>query len=126
MYPSRLLHSFGVNGKVSGSIGVAGEIGGNVVAILHGPLGCGFHYRFSARRRHEPFYRILTTDLQEQEIVFGGGEKLEKTIRDAWDRYHPELILVIPTPISDILNESVTETAGRLREEGIPVVGVQS
>lgn len=126
MYPSRLLHSFGVNGKVSGSIGVAGEIGGNVMAILHGPLGCGFHYRFSARRRHEPFYRILTTDLQEQEIVFGGDEKLEKTIRAAWEQYHPDLILVIPTPISDILNESVTETAGRLREEGIPVVGVQS
>lgn len=126
MYPSRLLHSFGVNGKVSGSVGAAGEIGGDVLVILHGPLGCGFHYRFSARRRHQPFYRILTTDLQEQEIVFGGNEKLEKTIRDAWKRYHPELILVVPTPISDILNETVAETAKYLHDEGIPVVGVQS
>ena len=26
MYPSRLLHAFGVNGKVSGSVGAIGEI----------------------------------------------------------------------------------------------------
>lgn len=55
MYPSALLHTFGVNGKVSGSVGAAGEIGGGVVVILHGPRGCGFHYRHSARRRHQPF-----------------------------------------------------------------------
>lgn len=126
MYPSRLLHSFGVNGKVSGSVGAVGEIGGNVLVILHGPLGCGFHYRFSARRRHQPFYRLLTTDLTEKEIVFGGKEKLERTIQSAWERYQPELILVVPTPVSDILNESVLEVSARMRQEGIPVVGVQS
>ena len=126
VYPSRLLHSFGVNGKVSGSVGAIGEIQGNVLVVLHGPLGCGFHYRFSARRRHQPFYRVLTTDLGEEEIVFGGGEKLERTLREAWSRYQPELIFVVPTPVSDILNESVLETAERLRREGIPVVGVQS
>ena len=126
VYPSRLLHSFGVNGKVSGSVGAIGEIQGNVLVVLHGPLGCGFHYRFSARRRHQPFYRVLTTDLGEEEIVFGGGEKLERTLREAWSRYQPELIFVVPTPVSDILNEAVLETAERLRREGIPVVGVQS
>ena len=126
MYPARLLHAFGVNGKVSGSVGAIGEIQGNVVVVLHGPLGCGFHYRFSARRRHQPFYRLLTTDLGEEEIVFGGGEKLERTLREAWSRYQPELIFVVPTPVSDILNESILETTARLRREGIPVVGVQS
>lgn len=126
MYPARLLHSFGVNGKVSGSMGAIGEIQGNVIAVLHGPLGCGFHYRFSARRRHQPFYRLLTTDLQEEDIVFGGSEKLESVLRQAWQRYQPELLFVVPTPVSDILNEPILETAARLRRAGIPVVGVQS
>lgn len=126
MYPSRLLHSFGVNGKVSGSVGAVGEIQGDVLVVIHGPLGCGFHYRFSARRRHQPFFRILTTDLGEEEIVFGGSEKLERTLRQAWERYRPELIFVVPTPVTDILNEPVLEVAARLRREGIPAVGIQS
>ena len=41
LYPSSILHAYGVNGKISGSVGAIGEIGGNVVAVLHAPVGCG-------------------------------------------------------------------------------------
>ena len=63
LYPSSILHAYGVNGKISGSVGAIGEIGGNVVAVLHAPVGCGYHYRYSARRRHQPFYPLLSTNL---------------------------------------------------------------
>ena len=95
MYPSALLHTFGVNGKVSGSVGAAGEIGGGVVVILHGPRGCGFHYRHSARRRHQPFYPLLCSDLTEREIICGGADALRRTVSEAWDRYRPALILIL-------------------------------
>ena len=39
LYPSSILHAYGVNGKISGSVGAIGEIGGNVVAVLHAPVG---------------------------------------------------------------------------------------
>ena len=47
MYPSGLLHTFGVNGKISGSVGAVGEMQ-EVLPLLHSPRGCGFHYRYSA------------------------------------------------------------------------------
>ncbi len=125
MYPSSLLHTFGVNGKISGSIGAIGEMQG-VLPIIHGPRGCGFHYRRSARRRHQPFYQILSTDLTEADIIGGGEEKLAQTIRMAWEKYRPELIMVIPTPVSDILNDDIRAVVERLAQEGIPVAGIRS
>lgn len=126
MYPSALLHLFGVNGKVSGSVGAIGEMGDGVLAVIHGPRGCGFHYRHSARRRHQPFYPLLCSDLTEREIVYGGVEKLCQTVRAAWQRYRPSLILLIPTPISDILNEDLRAAADILRSEGIRAAAIQS
>lgn len=126
MYPSVLLHTFGVNGKVSGSVGAAGEMGGSVLTVLHGPRGCGFHYRHSTRRRHQPFYPLLCSDLTKSEIVYGGAEKLRRTVEAAYRRYRPTLILIIPTPVSDILNEDIRAVAEELRRRGIRVAAVQS
>lgn len=125
MYPSGLLHTFGVNGKISGSVGAVGEMQ-DVLPIIHSPRGCGFHYRYSARRRHQPFYNVLTSNLEEKDIICGGETKLRQAIQDAWHRYRPSLIMVIPSPISDILNEEIRSVCDELRLEGIPVVGVQS
>lgn len=126
LYPSRLLHSYGVNGKISGSIGAIGEMSGNVIAVLHSPIGCGFHYRFSARRRHQPYFPLISTDMTEEDIIFGGEKKLLETVRRANHDYHPSLIMVIPSPVTDILNEDICSAVKKLRAEGIPAVSIQS
>ena len=119
MYPSALLHTFGVNGKVSGSVGAIGEMSQDVAAVIHGASGCGFHYRYSARRRHQPFYRLFCSDLTEPEIIYGGTEKLYKTVKEVWERYHPSMIMLIPTPVSDVLSEDIRSVSERLKKEGI-------
>ena len=65
---------------------------------------------------------MLTSNLEERDIICGGEEKLRQAIRDAWSRYRPGLIMVIPSPISDILNEDVRSVCAELRREGISVV----
>lgn len=125
MYPSNLLHYFGVNGKVSGSVGAIGEMSG-VCAVLHGPRGCGFHYRNSARRRHQPFYALYSTDLTEREVIEGGAEKLRQTILEVHRSRPQDMIMVVPTPISDILNEDIDGVVSGLRAESIPVVAIRS
>ena len=120
MYPSGLLHTFGVTGKISGSIGAIGEMQ-DVIPVIHGPRGCAFHYRCSARRRHQPFYDVLSSHLEETDIICGGEEKLRQAILDAWQRYRPKLILVVPSPVSDILNEDIRSVCAELRGAGIPV-----
>ena len=126
MYPSQNTHNFAVAGKISGSIGAIGEIGGDVKVVLHAPIGCGYHYKNSARRRHQPFFPLFCTDLTEEEIVYGGSDKLRSTVREVWERYHPKRIFVIPSPITDILNEDILSVARELREEGIPVADITS
>lgn len=126
LYPSTLLHSFGVNGKISGSVSAIGEMGDGIVGIIHGPMGCAYHYRYSVRRRHQPFYALLSSDLTEQDIVFGGEEKLRQAVLAAWERCHPRWIFIIPTPVSDVLNEDIQSVAAQLRREGLPVTAIQS
>ena len=126
MYPTWFLHSFVMNGKISGHVAAFGEMIGDIICVLDAPVGCGFHYRNAARRRRKPYYQLLCSDLKEQEIVMGGNEKLEKTVREAYDRYHPKLIVIVPSPITDILNEDLFYVASRLKAEGIPVIAAKS
>ncbi len=126
MYPASLLHRFGVNGKISGSIAAVGEMR-NVIAIIHGPKGCGFHYRYSARRRHQPFYNVITSDLTEAEIIYGGEEKLRKTILHTYELYRPDMIMVISSPVNDILGDDIRAVSEELRiQQGIPVISIAS
>jgi nitrogenase molybdenum-iron protein alpha/beta subunit len=60
----------------------------DALTIIHGPSGCA-HHNFSLlhatlQASSEPrFPRILSTNLSEDEIIFGGEETLEKTITRA-------------------------------------------
>jgi nitrogenase molybdenum-iron protein alpha/beta subunit len=126
LYPTWFLHSFGMNGKISGCVAGIGDVAGKVVSVLHAPKGCAFHYRYSSRRRYYPYYPLLSTDLTEQEIIMGGEAKLEQTVRDAYRRYQPDLIFIIPSPITDILNEDIAGVVLRLKAEGIPVAACKS
>ncbi len=126
LYPSSLVHSYGVNGKISGSVAAVGEMCGSVVAVLHAPQGCAYHYRYSARRRHQPFYSLLSSGITQQDIIFDAQEKLLSTVRDVWRRYQPQLIILIPSPVSDILSEDLRGAAAKLQKEKIPAIAVQS
>lgn len=125
MYPSSLLHYFGVHGKISGSIYAASEMEG-VLPIIHGAEGCEYHYRLSARRRHYPFFHVLSSKLTEKEIIYGGEEKLFQTILDANEKYKPRLILLIPSPESDVINDDLHSVAESARQRGINTIAVQS
>lgn len=122
LYPALLYHQLGVNGKVSGSIYAAGEIK-NALCVVHGAIGCGYHYRYSARTRHRPNFNVLSSDLKEKEIIYGGEEKLLHTLIKAYETDHPDLIVVIPTPVCDIIQDDLEAVLKEAKETyHIPVV----
>lgn len=124
MYPWEILHKFGLNGKIGGSITVVGEMH-HAIAVIHGPKGCCFYYRLSAHRRY-PYYELESSNMERAEVLLGGTERLEETVRELYHREHPELIFIIHSPVSDLLNEDTQGVAKRLSREGIPVVDVRS
>jgi len=116
IYSSKVPHSFGVGGKIAGALYAVGEIE-DAIPIIHGPAGCGFHYRHNARRRYLPVYKAQCTGLEEKDIIFGGAEKLRRTVLDIVERDHPALIVIIPTTATDMIHDEMNSVVKELRPQ---------
>ncbi len=68
----------------------------DVLQIVHGPVGCSY-YAWMTRRNQadvpddaQNFLNYaFTTDMTENEIIFGGEKKLAQAIREAYEIFHP-------------------------------------
>ncbi len=110
--PFHMLHYLGVNGKLSGNLAAIDEIKG-AVPVVYGPRGCGFHYRYAARSRNTPYYELECADFRDKDVIFGAEKKLVTLLKRLDEEKHPEMIFVLPTVVSDIVQEDV---AGILRQ----------
>lgn len=110
------------NDEVIYAARVLGSIA-NSVTIINGPSGCGAaKLEDYLRGGSSPF---IVTNIDENDSILGGDDKLRKAIGDAYRLYNPALIFVIATPVIAINNDDilsvVTEWSDTL---GIPVVPV--
>ncbi|NLU07577.1 MAG: nitrogenase [Clostridiales bacterium] len=106
----------------------------DAVVINHAPIGCcadfqdyNFTNRVGQRRRNMPLKnaRLLNTNLQEKDMIYGGVFKLEKTVREAYKRFNPKAIFVTASCASGITGDDVEGVTDKLQEElGIPVAYV--
>ena len=103
----------------------------DVAHIVHGSIACsGSSWDNRGTRSSGPaLYRIgMTTDLTEQDVIMGRGEKrLFHAIKQAIDTYRPAAVFVyntcIPALIGDDIEAVCKEAAGRW---GTPVVPVDA
>lgn len=108
---------------------------GNVrdaVLIQHAPIGCGTGqvaynsiYRNGLAIRNLPIQniKIINTNMKETDMVFGALDKLEQSIRDAWNRHQPRAIFIGTSCASGIIGEDVDSVASKMQEElNIPVI----
>ena len=106
----------------------------DVVVINHAPIGCSadfsdfnFTNRVGQRKRDLPLKNanLLSTNLEERDMIYGGGAKLEATIREAVERFHPKAIFVTASCASGIIGDDISGITDALEEEiGIPVAYV--
>ncbi|MDR2707024.1 MAG: hypothetical protein LBC02_14720 [Planctomycetaceae bacterium] len=108
---------------------------GNVrdaVLIQHAPIGCGTGqvmynsiYRNGLAMRRHPVenIRIICTNLNEGDMIFGAIQKLHQSIADAWERYHPKAIFVSTSCATGIIAEDIEGAAAEAEVKyGVPVV----
>lgn len=108
---------------------------GNVrdaVLIQHSPIGCAVSqtiynsiYRNGLAIRGLPVenLRIVSTNLKEGDMVFGGVGKLAQTINDVWERYKPNTIFIGTACATGIIGDDIDSVAGEYSGKfGIPVV----
>jgi nitrogenase molybdenum-iron protein alpha chain len=106
----------------------------DAAVVNHAPLGCaGDFSMFNLVNRYGRVKRgktpanaqLVSSNLTETDAVFGGSAKLERAIRDAWERFHPKAIFVTASCASAITGEDIDALADQLEEElGIPVATV--
>jgi nitrogenase molybdenum-iron protein alpha chain len=107
----------------------------DAAVISHGPVGCSscfhefaFTYRVNSPLREiaNPTQRkIYSTNLQETDTVYGGGQKLAQGIREVYERSHPNAVFVLTTCAAGIIGDDVERVCNEAEEElGVPVVAI--
>jgi len=76
------------------------------VIILHGPHGCCFR---TGRLLENDGVRVVTTAMSENDFIFGAAEKLEETLHEVEELFHPQLVGVVGTCASMIIGEDMQE-----------------
>jgi nitrogenase molybdenum-iron protein alpha chain len=106
----------------------------DILQITHGPIGCGF-YSWLTRRNQtrprsdsDPNYMTysLSTDMQEEEIIFGGEKKLKKAIDEAVALFHPKAIGIFSTCPVGLIGDDVHAGAREMEEKypGVNIFGL--
>jgi nitrogenase molybdenum-iron protein alpha chain len=104
----------------------------DILSITHGPIGCGFYSWLTRRNQTHPptedspnfINYCLSTDMQEQQIVFGGEKKLKAAVREAFQLFHPKAIAIFSTCPVGLIGDDVHAVSRAMKEElGINVFG---
>ncbi|MFA6373780.1 MAG: nitrogenase component 1 [Methanothrix sp.] len=119
-------HRFGLNCKLSGSVYAVSEIDG-AIPIMHGPAGCAFHQRLTPMKLYSPVNELPSTNLDENDVIYGGEGKLRKAIIETSHRYKPSMIAVLPTCVSGLIGDDVSGVCDDIKSEiSCPLISVSS
>lgn len=98
--------------------------------LVHGPIGCAAYtwdIRGSLSSGPRLYRYSFSTDLREEDIVFGGEGKLYRSLVSLIFEYGPKAAFVYATCIVGVIGDDVGAVCRRVAEEtGIPVIPVHS
>ena len=98
--------------------------------LIHGPVGCAAYtwdIRGSLSSGREIYRLSFTTDLHENEVVFGGEKKLYSALVELIDKHKPKAAFVYSTCIVGVIGDDVEAVCRKVSaEKGIDVLPVQS
>ena len=96
----------------------------DIVNLVHGPIGCSFYAWLTRRNQTDPgpdgenyMNYCFSTDMQEQDIIFGGEKKLAAAIQEAYDLFHPKSIAVFATCPVGLIGDDIHTVAARMKEK---------
>jgi nitrogenase molybdenum-cofactor synthesis protein NifE len=98
--------------------------------LVHGPAGCAAYtwdIRGALSSGPQLHRTSFTTDLHEREVIYGGEEKLYRSLVELIDEHGPAAAFVYATCIVGVIGDDVEAVCRKVSaEKGIPVIPVQS
>ncbi len=104
----------------------------DIVNLTHGPVGCGFYSWLTRRNQTRPesdddhnfMTYCFTTDMQDEQIIFGGEKKLRQAIQEAYEIFKPKAISIFATCPVGLIGDDIHQVAKEMKKElGINVFG---
>jgi nitrogenase molybdenum-iron protein alpha chain len=105
----------------------------DIVNITHGPIGCGFYSWLTRRNQTDPsttpdghqfMNYCFSTDMQDEEVIFGGEKKLAQAIQEAYDIFNPKAIAVFSTCPVGLIGDDVHTVCREMKKKlGINIFG---
>ena len=104
----------------------------DIINLTHGPIGCGFYSWLTRRNQTRPpsddadnyMTYCFSTDMKDEDIVFGGEKKLKAAIQEAYDIFKPKAISIFSTCPVGLIGDDVHAVAREMKEKlGINIFG---
>ena len=103
----------------------------DIINLVHGPIGCSFYAWLTRRNQTNPTENednyipySFSTDMQDENIVFGGEVKLKAAIREAFEMFNPKSIGIFSTCPVGLIGDDVHSVAREMKAElGINIFG---
>jgi nitrogenase molybdenum-iron protein alpha chain len=97
----------------------------DIVNITHGPIGCGFYSWLTRRNQTRPkspedhnfMPYCFSTDMQDEQIIFGGEKKLRQAVQEAYDLFKPKAIGIFSTCPVGLIGDDVHAVAREMKEK---------
>jgi len=96
----------------------------DIVNLVHGPIGCSFYAWLTRRNQTDAgtdgenyINYCFSTDMQEQDIIFGGEKKLQAAIQEAYDLFHPKSIAIFATCPVGLIGDDIHTVAKNMKEK---------
>ncbi|MHB8124159.1 MAG: nitrogenase iron-molybdenum cofactor biosynthesis protein NifE [Desulfitobacteriaceae bacterium] len=100
----------------------------DVAHLVHGPIACAgnsWDNRGARSSGSQLFRRGLTTDIMENDVIYGGEIKLKEAILEIASRHNPKAIFVYATCVSSLIGDDVNAVCAQAENElTIPVIAV--
>jgi nitrogenase molybdenum-cofactor synthesis protein NifE len=98
--------------------------------LIHGPIGCAaytWELRGSLSSGPELHRLSFSTDLRENDVIYGGEKKLYAALTELIQTYSPKAAFVYCTCIIGLIGDDVEAVCAKVqREQGIQVIPVHS
>lgn len=91
----------------------------DILNLTHGPIGCGFYSWLTRRNQTRPekdtddnfMPYCFSTDMQDENIIFGGEKKLRQAVQEAYDNFKPKAIGIFSTCPVGLIGDDVHAVA---------------
>jgi len=94
----------------------------NSILLTHGPSGCAFGVKqayklTNSRNSAAPYEPVVSTNLKQTQIVYGGERELKAAILEVDEKYKPSIIFVATSCATGIIGDNVDAVTSQIASQ---------